>query len=298
MSPVLKQFIASYSKRVNHQLQLNLPTRVPEGERLLDAMSYSLLGGGKRVRPVLVYATAKALGGDMSAAILDASACAVECMHAYSLIHDDLPAMDDDELRRGEPTCHIAFDDASAILAGDALQCLAFEILAAANAPAPTLLRLVSELARASGATGMVVGQMIDLRATDTQPSVQSLIEMHRLKTGALIEASVAMGAIASQGNPDPAQLSALRRYARAIGLAFQVRDDILDETSSTAELGKQQGADKQRNKPTYISLLGLDGAQAKAQELHTEATRCLQDFGENADILRLLSAFIIERKA
>ncbi len=295
MSPELKQFIASFSKRVNQHLQLNLPTRVPGGERLLDAMAYSLLSGGKRVRPILVYASAQAVKGDMSATLLDHCACALECIHAYSLIHDDLPAMDDDDLRRGEPTCHIAFDEATAILAGDALQCLAFEILSTSNGASPVVVSLIRELSRASGATGMVVGQMVDLRAVETVPSIEQLEAMHNRKTGALIEAAVTMGAIAG-GCRDEAQIGSLRRFAKAIGLSFQVQDDILDVVASTEQLGKRQGADLIRNKPTYVSLLGLDGARAKAQQLHSEALSYLKDFATSADILRLLSAFIIER--
>lgn len=295
MSPDLKQFITRYSKRVNQRLQLNLPTRVPGGEKLLEAMSYSLLGGGKRVRPVLVYAAAQAVQGDMTSLLLDDSACALECIHAYSLIHDDLPAMDDDDLRRGEPTCHIAFDEATAILAGDALQSLAFEILANAEAPADQLVSLIKELGRASGATGMVVGQMIDLAATDQALTLQQLENMHGHKTGALIEAAVFMGATAANCR-SPEKIQLLRRYAKLIGLSFQVRDDILDVTVSTEQLGKRQGADIRRNKPTYVSLLGLEGAMDKAHELHEEALSCLTHFGDDAHILRLLSAFIIER--
>lgn len=297
MSPELKQFVTQYSKRVNLQLQMRLPTRVPGGERLLEAMSYSLLNGGKRVRPVLVYATARALHGNHSAPILDACACAVECIHAYSLIHDDLPAMDDDDLRRGEPTCHVAFDEATAILAGDALQCLAFEILSTCEAPPPQVLKIIRELSRSSGATGMVVGQMIDLAAVDTEPSLSGLESMHNHKTGALIEASVVLGAIAADCK-DKAIIESLRRYAKLIGLSFQVRDDILDVTATTSELGKRQGADKQKNKPTYVSLLGLEGAELKAKKLHEEAVECLANFDDHADMLRLLSAFIIERGA
>lgn len=297
MSPLLKQFIANHSKRVNQSLQLFLPSRVPSGERLLEAMSYSLLGAGKRVRPVLVYASAIATGADLSKPLLDACACALECIHAYSLIHDDLPAMDDDDLRRGEPTCHIAFDEATAILAGDALQCLAFEILSSSNGPAPLIVTLIQELSRAAGATGMVVGQMIDLNSVETHPNLEQLQCMHNRKTGALIEAAVVMGAIGG-GCREPAKILALRRYAKDIGLSFQVQDDILDVVASTEQLGKRQGADIQRNKPTYVSLLGLEGARNKAEELHVSALSHLAKFGEEADILRLLSAFIIERSA
>lgn len=295
MSPDLKHFIARYSKRVDQHLRLSLPSRVPGGEQLLDAMSYSLLNGGKRVRPVLVYAAAQAVHGDMSSSLLDSCACALECMHAYSLIHDDLPAMDDDDLRRGEPTCHIAFDEATAILAGDALQCLAFETLANAEAPAPLVVNLIKELSRAAGATGMVVGQMIDLCAVANDLDIDQLENMHSHKTGALIEAAVVMGASAADCR-DLDKIHALRRYAKLIGLSFQVRDDILDVTASTEQLGKRQGADVLRRKPTYVSLLGLSGAEHKAHALHQEALSCLEPFSDDADILRLLSAFIIER--
>lgn len=297
MTPALKQFIASFSKRVNQQLTLSLPTRVPCGERLLEAMSYSLLGGGKRVRPILTYASATAVKADMSSQLLDACACALECIHAYSLVHDDLPAMDNDDLRRGEPTCHIAFDEATAILAGDALQCLAFEILAFADAPPAILIALIRELGRAAGATGMVVGQIIDLSVINQHPTIDQLERMHNHKTGALIEASVVMGAIAG-GLTEGKRLAALRLYAKTIGLSFQVQDDILDVIADTATLGKRQGADIERNKPTYVTLLGLKGAQNKAKQLHQEALKALEGFDANADTLRDLSAYIIERSA
>lgn len=295
MTPTLKQFIATQSRRVNLLLERCLPARVPGGERLLEAMSYSLLGAGKRVRPILAYASAQAVGGDMQAPLLDASACALECMHAYSLIHDDLPAMDDDDLRRGEPTCHIAFDEATAILAGDALQCLAFETLLNSEAPPPRILAVSKEFARASGATGMVAGQAIDLGAVDTTPTLELMERMHVHKTGALIEAAVIMGAL-SVGIEEAKTLRALRTYAKAIGLSFQVQDDILDVTAETATLGKRQGADQNRNKPTYVSLLGLDGAIHKARQLHDNALEALQMFDERADTLRDLSAYIIQR--
>lgn len=297
MTPELKQFITTYSRRVNQLLERALPARIPGGERLLDAMSYSLLGAGKRVRPILVYASAEAVNGDMQAALVDACACAVECMHAYSLIHDDLPAMDDDDLRRGEPTCHIAFDEATAILAGDALQCLAFETLLNVDAPATQVVAVARELGRASGATGMVVGQAIDLGAVDTSPSMDLLEQMHVHKTGALIEAAVIMGAVAS-GIEERKTLRALRTFAKAVGLSFQVQDDILDVTSDTASLGKRTGADQERNKPTYVSLLGLDEAKRKAQQLHEEAIDALAGFGSKAGILRDLSAYIVQRSA
>lgn len=297
MTPHLKQFITHHSRRVNQLLERALPARIPGGERLLEAMSYSLLSAGKRVRPILTYAGAQAVEGDTQAPLLDAAACALECMHAYSLIHDDLPAMDDDDLRRGEPTCHIAFDEATAILAGDALQCLAFETLLNSPAPAAHLIAVTRELARASGATGMVVGQAIDLGAVDTAPSLELMERMHVHKTGALIEAAVIMGALAV-GTEDPHKIRALRTYAKAVGLSFQVRDDILDVTAETTTLGKRVGADQERNKPTYVTLLGLEGAIQKAQQFHESALDALSDFGASADTLRDLSAYVIQRGA
>lgn len=297
MTLALKQFIATYSRRVNQLLEMALPARVPGAERLLDAMSYSLLSAGKRVRPVLAYASAQSVDGDMQSSLLDASACALECMHAYSLIHDDLPAMDDDDLRRGEPTCHIAFDEATAILAGDALQCLAFEVLLGADASPQILVPVMREFARASGAKGMVAGQAIDLAAVATHPTPDLLERMHVHKTGALIEAAVVMGALAS-GLNEIRPLKSLRTYAKAVGLSFQVQDDILDVTADTATLGKRQGADRDRGKPTYVSLLGLDGARSKARQLHEEAISALGEFGDNANILRDLSAYVVQRGA
>lgn len=297
MTPNLRQFITTHNRRINLLLERSLPARIPGGERLLEAMSYSLLSAGKRVRPILAYASAQAVGGDMQTPLLDASACALECMHAYSLIHDDLPAMDDDDLRRGEPTCHIAYDEATAILAGDALQCLAFEILLQCDAPATQVVAVAREFAQASGAGGMVVGQAIDLGAVDKAPTLELMERMHVHKTGALIEAAVIMGALAA-GTEDAHTLRALRSYAKAVGLSFQVQDDILDVTAETVTLGKRQGADKERNKPTYVGLLGLEGAIQKASQLHETALDALCDFDNRADILRDLSAYIIQRGA
>jgi geranylgeranyl pyrophosphate synthase len=268
----------------------------PHLQRLFDAMRYSLLNGGKRVRPLLVYATAAAINDEARSDVLDQIACAVEYIHAYSLVHDDLPAMDDDDLRRGNPTCHRQFDEATAILAGDALQTRAFELLAQlADVCAELRIQLVLTLASASGARGMVGGQAIDLDAVQKQIDLPHLETMHRLKTGALIRAAVRMGALAA--GADAAQLDALDRYAAAIGLSFQVQDDILDITSDTATLGKRQGADISRDKPTYPALLGLDAARHKAQALHAEALAALAPLGRRAHYLRELSAFIIERK-
>jgi len=264
--------------------------------RLFEAMRYSLLNGGKRVRPLLVYAAAAAVNAATDADTLDRIASAVEYIHAYSLVHDDLPAMDDDDLRRGNPTCHRAFDEATAILAGDALQSRAFELLAQLpDVAAETRLALVAALAAAAGPRGMVGGQAIDLAAVRRRIDLPHLETMHRLKTGALIRAAVRMGALAARASS--AQLAALDRYAAAIGLSFQVQDDILDVTGDTSTLGKQQGADQARDKPTYPALLGLDNARAKAQALHAQAQAALAEFGAGADRLRQLSAYIIERR-
>ena len=263
-------------------------------EYLQAAMRYSLLSGGKRMRPMLVYAAADAVGmrGDMA----DACACALECIHAYSLVHDDLPAMDDDALRRGQASCHIAFNEATAILVGDALQCLAFELIAASSSEnAAQALRAAQVLAKASGARGMVMGQSIDLHAVEQELSLAQLENMHRLKTGALIEASVHLGGICAKASTE--QLAALRAYAQAIGLAFQVQDDIIDITSDTHTLGKPQGADAKHRKPTYVSLLGMAGAKQKAQELKLRAHEALTPF-DNGRVrtLRDLANYIVER--
>ena len=259
--------------------------------RLEAAMRHGLLVGGKRLRPLLVYLAGQALGAEDDA--LDAPAAAIELIHAYSLIHDDLPAMDDDDLRRGQPTVHKAFDEATAILAGDALQALAFEVLA--RHPHPRLGSMVTTLAVASGREGMVAGQALDLAAVGGHPDVDALAHMHRHKTGALIVAAVRLGGLVAVDEHD-ARLSALIRYARAIGLAFQIHDDVLDVTGDTATLGKISGADAARAKPTYPSLLGLAGAQRKAQSLIDEAIAALAPLGERAAPLADLAHYMIER--
>ncbi len=264
-------------------------------ERLFAAMRYSLLNGGKRVRPLLVYASAQAVRADTNPSVLDQVACAIEYIHSYSLVHDDLPAMDDDDLRRGNPTCHRAFDEATAILAGDGLQSRAFELLSQLpGTDAAIKLALIATLAAAAGPRGMVGGQAIDLAAVEQRIDLAHLETMHRLKTGALIRAAVRAGALSA--GAAPAQLLALDEYASAIGLSFQVQDDILDITSDTQTLGKQQGADLARSKPTYPALLGLAAARTKAQTLHAQALAALESFGEGALRLRQLSAYIIER--
>lgn len=292
-----KDFVRASRERVDSALNHYLPLD-QDPTQLREAMRYSLFNGGKRVRPTLAYASALTISDDALTThgeLLNRVACALESLHSYSLVHDDLPAMDDDDLRRGKPTCHIAFNHATAILAGDALQTFAFELLSEAEAvDAKIQIALIRQLASASGVQGMILGQAIDLAAVDKTIDLAQLENMHRHKTGALIRASVSMGATALGANA--AQLKALDTYAAAIGLAFQVQDDILDVIADTETLGKQQGADIARNKPTYVALLGLDGARTKAQELHQQALASLNEFGESADYLRALSAYIIER--
>ncbi len=292
-----KEFAVASHARVDAALEQFLPL-TEDPTQLREAMRYSLFNGGKRVRPTLAYASALAISGDALTThgeLLNRVACALESLHSYRMVHDDLPAMDDDDLRRGKPTCHIAFNEATAILAGDALQTFAFELLSeVAIADTKIQLALIAQLAKASGVQGMVLGQAIDLAAVDKAIDLAQLENMHRHKTGALIRASVSMGATALGANA--VQLNALDTYAAAIGLAFQVQDDILDVIADTETLGKQQGADIARNKPTYVALLGLEGARAKAQELHQQALAALSEFGESADYLRALSAYIIER--
>lgn len=267
--------------------------------KMVEAMRHGALLGGKRLRPFLVYATGQMFG--LSLENLDAPAAAVECIHAYSLIHDDLPAMDDDDLRRGQPTCHIKFGEANAILAGDALQTLAFSILADADMPDVALrdqLAMISELAKASGVAGMCGGQSLDLEAEGKQIDLQALEQIHRHKTGALIRAAVRLGALAA-GEPGRAALPELDRYAAAIGLAFQVQDDILDVVGETEKIGKRQGSDQQLGKSTYPALLGLDSAKLKAWDLYQEALAALDSLATqsyNTAPLRALANFIIER--
>ena len=294
--------IAAYQKRCQTRVDAALDAlfQAPRTEldRLYQAMRYSVMNGGKRVRPLLVYAACEALEGDIERA--DGAACAVELIHAYSLVHDDLPAMDDDDLRRGQPTTHIAYDEACAILAGDGLQSLAFEALADARRnPADAHLRLsmVMGLARAAGPAGMVGGQAIDLGSVGLRLDQQALEVMHRHKTGALIEASVALGALAS-GNTDELACKALLHYARAIGLAFQVQDDILDVESDTATLGKTQGKDEAHDKPTYPALLGMEAGKAYALELRDQALHALRPFGASAEPLRELARYVVERRS
>ncbi|HYE34402.1 (2E,6E)-farnesyl diphosphate synthase [Methylocaldum sp.] len=294
----LNHFMQICQARAESALDFRLPAASRMPERLHQAMRYSVLGGGKRLRPLLTYATGQAVSVPWDS--LDGPACAVEFIHVYSLIHDDLPAMDDDDLRRGKPTCHIAFDEATAILAGDALQALAFHVLAhdpSIAVPAESRLAMLETLATASGSLGMVGGQAIDLDAVGKILDLPSLENMHIRKTGALIRASVKLAALA---NPslDSGIADKLDHYAKCIGLAFQIQDDVLDEESDTQTLGKTQGKDRDNNKPNYPALLGLAGAKQKARDLHEEALDTLSGLGAEAEILRALSLFIIERRA
>ena len=287
--------IAEYRTRIEQVLDRWLPPadRVPQ--RLHAALRYSVLGSGKRLRPILVYATGETLGADLTR--LDAPAAAVELIHAYSLVHDDLPAMDDDDLRRGRPTTHKAFDEATAILVGDALQVLAFRILAtdAGLGEEPlTRVRLIDMLAEASGTEGMAGGQALDLGAVGGTLSVAELEDMHRRKTGALIRASVLMPALIQ--HIDARHFDVLDQFSRHIGLAFQVQDDILDVEGDPVTVGKPTGADRAKAKPTYPSVLGLEASKQRCRELHQAAIDTLRDFGPGADDLRWLADFVIER--
>lgn len=272
--------------------------------QLHEAMRYSVLGGGKRVRPLLVYATGEAL--KINTDLLDLPAAAIELIHAYSLIHDDLPSMDDDALRRGKPTTHLAYDEATAILAGDALQAMAFQLLSEPiqGICAENQLKILNILATASGADGMVKGQGIDLAAVGKRLTESELETMHNYKTGALITASVEMATYCmettTQANNERViqQRNNLSEYAKAIGLAFQVRDDILDIQSDTETLGKQQGADIAAGKPTYPSIMGMSAAKEKLFNLNKKALDSLTDFGEEADSLREIASFIVKRIA
>ncbi len=294
---MIAEYQALSQARVNAALDTLFVAPSPELTRLYASMRYSVTNGGKRVRPLLVYAACEALGGNVEHA--NGAACAVELIHAYSLVHDDLPAMDDDDLRRGLPTTHKAFDEACAILAGDALQSLAFSVLSDSRLTpqdAETRLNMVATLAQAAGPAGMVGGQAIDLGSVGLKLDQGALEFMHRHKTGALIEASVRLGALAS-GHADKARLDALQIYARAIGLAFQVQDDILDVESDTATLGKRQGADIARDKPTYPALLGLEEAKHYALELRDHALAALRPFDAAAEPLRALAQYIVQRR-
>ena len=292
----VEALLEQYRARVEQALERRLPGPDIHPNHLHRAMRYAVLSGGKRIRPILVYAAGAAAGVDRD--ILDGPACAVEFMHAYSLIHDDLPVMDNDDLRHGKPTCHKAFDEATALLAGDALQTLAFQVLAqdAAILPdAAVRLHLIALLAQAAGSRGMAGGQAIDLAAVGKELTLAELEDMHIHKTGALIRASVLLGAMSQPCLPDDS-LRRLDRYAKCIGLAFQIRDDILDVIADTGTLGKTQGADEQLHKPTYPTLLGLDGARSHAATLIDAALTSLTPLDSQADTLRWIARYIVER--
>ncbi len=289
--------LKSWQARMERALAARLPSADVEPRRLHAAMRYSVLGSGKRVRPALLFATAATIG--LSEDEVEGAACAVELIHAYSLVHDDLPAMDDDDLRRGRPTCHRAFDEATAVLVGDALQPLAFEILARdAALPAASGIRvqLIGLLAEASGSSGMAGGQAIDLAAKGRTLDVPGLEAMHERKTGALIRASVLMAAACAPTLPREQQ-AALATYAQAIGLAFQIQDDVLDETSDVATLGKAVGADRRQGRPTYPAVAGISVARERIRTLHERASTALASFGAAAEPLHLISAWLLMRR-
>jgi len=283
------------------RMERALATRLPQADmvptRLHAAMRYSVLGGGKRIRPALLFATARTLG--LSEDEVEAAACAIELVHVYSLVHDDLPAMDNDDLRRGRPTCHKAFDEATAVLVGDALQPLAFQLLArdsALPASAAIRLRLVEMLCEASGTFGMAGGQAIDLAAQGQQPDIDQVEDMHARKTGAIIRASVLMAAECVP-QLDPRLYAALNDFATSIGLAFQIQDDLLDVLGDVSTLGKATGADRQRDKPTHPSIIGIAASQERVNLLHDQALSALEAFGERAAPLRSLANWLLSRR-
>ncbi|MFN3310439.1 MAG: polyprenyl synthetase family protein [Thermomonas sp.] len=285
--------LARWRARVEAALDATLPDPARAPQRLRAAMRHGVLNGGKRMRPLLVYAAGTALGA--TDADLDAAACAVELVHCYSLIHDDLPAMDDDALRRGQPTVHVAFDEATAILAGDALQALAFEQLATAPLAADVRIAMLAELARAAGVAGMCGGQALDIDATGRAIDLPALERLHALKTGALLRCAVRLGALAGQAAP--AQAAALDRYAEALGLAFQIRDDLLDIEGDAATLGKTAGKDLAQDKATFPALLGRAASHAHLQALSTQMQAALETLAIDTGALALLARQAVERR-
>jgi geranylgeranyl pyrophosphate synthase len=289
--------LEAWRERMEGALAARLPQASEVPARLHEAMRYSVLGGGKRIRPALLFATARAVG--LSEDEVEAAACAVELVHVYSLVHDDLPAMDNDDLRRGRPTCHKAYDEATALLVGDALQPLAFQLLASDPAlPAsPAIrLRLIDMLAQASGTFGMAGGQAIDLAAQGTRLDIGQVEDMHARKTGAVIRASVLM---AAECNPplDANLYAALTRFATAVGLAFQIQDDLLDVTGDVSTLGKATGADSERAKPTHPAIIGITASQQRVRLLHSQAINALSSFDHRADSLRSLAHWLLSRQ-
>jgi geranylgeranyl diphosphate synthase type II len=292
----LNAYLAEKIERINAALESILKTAEPP-DRLLEAMTYSLMAGGKRFRSVLCVAAAEAVGGDLEDVL--PAACALEMVHTYSLIHDDLPAMDDDDMRRGQPTCHKAFDEAAAILAGDALLTLAFQTLSSIDAgsdrQAAKWLRVIQLISHAAGYCGMIQGQMLDMSSEGSQLTLSELKSMHRLKTGVLIEVSLKCGAELVNVNSSQSQL--LESYAQYIGLAFQVTDDILNIEGDPAIMGKAVGTDKLRHKSTYPSLLGLEESKMFARKLIDSALQALGSFDQKAEPLRAIATYIVDRK-
>ncbi|MFN7183183.1 MAG: polyprenyl synthetase family protein [Thermomonas haemolytica] len=285
--------LARWRARVEAALEAALPDPARDPQRLHAAMCHGVLNGGKRMRPLLVYATGSALGA--SDAALDAAAVAVELVHCYSLVHDDLPAMDDDALRRGQPTVHVAFDEATAILAGDALQALAFEQLATAPLAADVRIAMLAELARAAGVAGMCGGQALDIDATGRAIDLPALERLHALKTGALLRCAVRLGALA--GHATPEQSAALDSYAQALGLAFQIKDDLLDIEGDSATLGKTAGKDIAQDKATFPALLGSAASQARLQALSAQMQAALDALAIDTEALSLLARQVVERR-
>ena len=289
-----QEWITYHSERTELALDRLLDSAQTTPHRLHEAMRYAAQGGGKRIRPLLVYAAGQLGNNDESNESLDAAAVAIECIHAYSLVHDDLPCMDDDDLRRGRPTVHKAFDEATALLVGDALQTRAFEILANANGDAQVRLNMISVLAAASGSRGMAGGQAIDLESVGKKLDLSGLKQMHAMKTGALLSCAVELGGIAA--NLNPAQMAYLEMYSKSLGLAFQIVDDVLDATADSQTLGKTAGKDAAANKPTYVTLMGLDYAQKQAKELQEAAIASLDCFGASAQALKDLALLVVNR--
>lgn len=286
-------WIRAHGERIELALESLLDSANTNPARLHEAMRYAAQGGGKRIRPLLVYAAGE-LSEDSSQIALDAAAVAIECIHAYSLVHDDLPCMDDDDLRRGRPTVHKAFDEATALLAGDALQTRAFEILANATCDPQLRLAMIAALAGASGSRGMAGGQAIDLESVGKKLDLASLKQMHAMKTGSLLTCAVSMGGIAAR--LDAGQMSQLVNYSQAVGLAFQIVDDVLDATADSQTLGKTAGKDAANDKPTYVTLMGLDYAQQAAKDLQKAAIVSLEGFGDKAQALKDLALLVVNR--
>ena len=292
----LKAYITRKNKLVDRYLESVFQEEL-DHQRIVAAMQHSLMAGGKRLRPILCLAATEAVGGDEAAAL--PAAGALEMIHTYSLIHDDLPAMDNDDLRRGKPTCHVAFDEATAVLAGDALLTLAFQLLSSVHissrAPAVTWLDVIYSIATAAGYCGMIQGQMLDISSEGKHLPLEQLEAMHKLKTGALIEASLRCGAVI--GGADQGQIESLERFAKNIGLAFQVADDILNVEGDPKLMGKSTGTDKLRKKSTYPSILGLNESKAFAKKLVRNALQAIENFDKRSEPLRAIAAYIIERK-